>query len=307
MPRVSVIVPVFNAEQTASRAVESVLNQSYRDFEIIAVDDGSTDRSAAVLARYDGQVNVVRQANLGPSAARNAGVRNASGEYLAFLDADDWWRPGMLGRTVPHLDRDPDCVLVYCDLEMADSEGHELRTLVGGSADAPSLSDMLESLWPILPSGVLIRRSAYERVGGFPEELTAFEDVYLWLRLRERGHFQHVAEPLAVWRFALFPDSLKAGGGQKAAGQVFCSMVRARYSASGEPHIDARERAPRTILAYIGLRALADGDKLRARRAFIRALQVDPLRARNYLRLLRTFLPASVARALSGASNARLS
>lgn len=303
MPRVSVIVPVFNAEHTAARAIESVFNQSYRDFEIIVVDDGSTDRSAAVLARYDGRVSVVRQPNLGPSAARNAGVRSASGEYLAFLDADDWWRPGMLERAVPHLDRDPGCVLVYCDLEMADSEGHELRTLVGGSAAAPSLSDMLENLWPILPSGVLIRRSAFERVGGFPEELTAYEDVYLWLRLREQGHFRHLAEPLAVWRFALFPDPLKPGGGQKAAGEVFCNMVRTRYSASGEPHIIARERAPRTILAYIGIRALAEGDKLLARRAFLRALQVDPLRVRNYLRLLRTFLPASVARALSGGKN----
>ena len=304
MPRVSVIVPVFNAERTASHAIDSVLNQSCLDHELIAVDDGSTDHSADVLARYDGRLRVIRQRNRGPSAARNAGVEGSTGEYLAFLDADDWWRPQMLARVVEQLDRDPECVLAYCDMAMADSEGREFRTVVGGSSDAPSLNDMLDKLWPILPSGALIRRSAYERVGGFPEQLTAFEDVYLWLLLREQGHFRHVAQPLAVWRFALFPDPLKRGGGQEAAGRVFCQMVQARYGVSGMPHVVARERAPRTILAYIALQALADGDKSLARRAMLRALRVDPLRIRNYLRLMRTFLPARLARALSGRSAA---
>lgn len=304
MPRVSVVVPVFNAERTASHAIDSVLNQSCLDYELIAVDDGSTDHSADVLARYDGRLRVIRQRNRGPSAARNAGVRGSTAEYLAFLDADDWWRPQMLARMVEQLDRDPACVLAYCDLVMADSEGREYRTLVGGSSDAPSLNDMLEKLWPILPSGALIRRSAYERVGGFPEQLTAFEDVYLWLLLREQGHFRHVAEPLAVWRFALFPDPLKRGGGQEAAGRVFCQMVQARYGVSGTPHVVARERAPRTIFAYIALQALADGEKSLARRAMLRALRVDPLRIRNYLRLVRTFLPTRLARALSGGSAA---
>ncbi len=297
-------MPVFNAERTASHAIDSVLNQSCLDYELIAVDDGSTDHSADVLARYDGRLRVIRQRNRGPSAARNAGVRGSTAEYLAFLDADDWWRPQMLARMVEQLDRDPACVLAYCDLVMADSEGREYRTLVGGSSDAPSLNDMLEKLWPILPSGALIRRSAYERVGGFPEQLTAFEDVYLWLLLREQGHFRHVAEPLAVWRFALFPDPLKRGGGQEAAGRVFCQMVQARYGVSGAPHVVARERAPRTIFAYIALQALADGEKSLARRAMLRALRVDPLRIRNYLRLVRTFLPTRLARALSGGSAA---
>ncbi|MGH7950025.1 MAG: glycosyltransferase family 2 protein [Candidatus Binataceae bacterium] len=307
MPRVSVIVPVFNAERTASNAIESVLNQTFRDYELIAVDDGSTDHTADVLVRDDNRLRVVRQSNCGPSAARNAGVRASTGEYLAFLDADDCWRPEMLARTVEQLDRDSKCVLVYCDLVMADSEGREYRTLVGGSSDAPSLQDMLVKLWPILPSGVLIRRAAYERVGGFPEQLTAFEDVYLWLLLREQGPFHHVAEPLAVWRFALFPDPLKRGGGQEAAGRLFCQMVQTRYGVSGMPHVVARERAPRTIFAYIALQALADGDKSRARRAMLRALRVDPLRLRNYLRLMRTLLPTRLARALGGGRAAQLS
>ncbi|MGH7863491.1 MAG: glycosyltransferase family 2 protein [Candidatus Binataceae bacterium] len=307
MPRVSVIVPVFNAERTLARALDSIIDQSYRDFELIVVDDGSTDHGDRVLTRYSGRLRAIRQSNGGPSAARNAGVRASGGEYLAFLDADDWWRPEMLAGAVQLLDRDPKCVLAYCDLQMADSEGREFRTVVGGTSNAPSLKDMLAKLWPILPSGVLIRRSAYERVGGFPEQLTAFEDVYLWLLLREQGHFAHIAEPLAVWRFALFPDPLKRAGGQETAGRIFCEMVQARYGVSGAAHVVARQRAPRTILAYIGLQAMADGDNALARRAMLRALRVDPLRLRNYLRLLRTFLPARLARALSGRRAAQLS
>src|SRR5215470_14620707 len=118
MPRVSVIIPVFNAASTVAQAIESVLAQTFSDFEIIAIDNGSTDGSRQVLERYSRQVKVFAEAKRGPSAARNAGVRASSGEYLGFLDADDWWRPTMLERTVQALDRDSDCALVYTDLAL---------------------------------------------------------------------------------------------------------------------------------------------------------------------------------------------
>jgi glycosyltransferase involved in cell wall biosynthesis len=304
MPRVSVIVPIFNPARTIERAIESIRAQTFDDFEIVAVDDGSTDSSLEILRGCGEGIKIIQQQNRGPSAARNVGIANSSGAYCAFLDADDWWMPQMLAKTVAALDRDPACVLAYCDLQLADSLGAPFPTslMAARPNHAPTLNDMLETLWPIMPSGAVIRRAALDAVGGYPEALRAFEDVYLWLLLREKGTFAYVAEELAVWRFAHFPDPLKRPGGQEAAGRIFRQMVMARWRVDPVKHVRSRERAPRSILGYIGLNALSRGDRATARRAFIRAIALDPYRIRNYLRLARTVLPAGVARALSGKS-----
>ncbi len=302
MPRVSVIIPVHNGARTVAAALDSVLAQTFTDYEIIAIDNNSTDASREVLARYADKVKILEEPKRGPSATRNTGVRASSGEYLAFLDADDWWRPTILERTVEVLDRDPECALVYTDLALADSTGREQMASLAGNSHPPTVDDMLKQLWPILPSGVLMRRRAFDLAGGFPEDLIAFEDVYLWLRAREHGTFQYLPEPLAVWRFALFPDPLKPAGGQDEAGIIFEQMVRERYHTEAHHHVLARRRAPRSILGYIGLRALREGDRSLARSSFARAIRIDPLRIKNYLRFSRTLLPEAIARALSGRS-----
>jgi glycosyltransferase involved in cell wall biosynthesis len=300
MPRVSVIIPVYNGAASVGAAIESVLAQTFTDYEIVCVDDGSSDASLEVLSRFEPRVRVLRQANQGPSAARNLGVRNSTGALIGFLDADDLWHPEFLQRTVALLDREPACVMVYTDLAIADSTGRDLHARLIGDRAVPTVEDMLERLWPILPSSVLIRRSAYERAGGFPEALRAFEDVYFWLLVREVGEFRYLPEPLATWRFSLFPDPLKPGGGQEEAGRVFELMVRRRYGRSGHLHVVGRRRAPRSILGFIALAALREGDRRRARAALLRALRFDPFRIKNYLRLARTFLPGCLSRMMAG-------
>jgi glycosyltransferase involved in cell wall biosynthesis len=304
MPRVSVIIPVFNAARTIEQAVASVRAQTFTDFEIVAADDDSTDGSLDILRRSGDRLKIVEQKNRGPSAARNLGIANSTGEYLGFLDADDWWKPDFLAKMLAALERDRECVMAYCDLQLVDSVGAPFQTsLMAVREDRPpTVQDMLDSLWPIMPSGVVIRRDPLDAVGGYPEALRAFEDVYLWLLLREQGPFADVKEKLAVWRFAHFPAPLKAPGGQEAAGRIFRQMVMARYRVDPIRHVRARERAPRSILGYIGLDALRRGDRATARNAFLRAISLDPYRARNYLRLARTVLPTAMARALSGKS-----
>ncbi|MGH7812453.1 MAG: glycosyltransferase family 2 protein [Candidatus Binataceae bacterium] len=302
MAKVSVIIPVFNAEKTVERAIDSVLAQRFSDFEVVAVDDGSRDRSRDLLARFAGRVTVLEQQNRGPSAARNLAIAHSSGEYLGFLDADDWWTPGMLARLVPALDADSESVMAYCDLEIVDATGSPLNASMFGARpdQIPTLEEMLNALWPIMPSGAVIRRSALAAAGGWPEQLTAFEDVYLWLLLRERGPFIYIPERLAAWRFAHYPVALKPPGGQERAGRVFRRMVRERYGVDPIRHVRGRRRAPRSILGYIGLSAMAAGDRVQARRALLCALRLDPFRVKNYLRLGKTFLPDSMARRLSG-------
>jgi glycosyltransferase involved in cell wall biosynthesis len=306
MPRITVVIPVFNSARTVEETIDSALAQTFGDFEIVAVDDGSTDTSAAVLAQYASRIRIVSQPNRGLSAARNAGVKAGQGELLAFLDADDAWQPDYLARMADALDKDPGCVLAYADLRIVDSEGRELSAAIEDAriGRPPELREMFERLWPIMPSAVVMRRAAFERIGGFPEQFRGlgYEDVYMWMRARELGRFAYVAEPLVRWRFSLFPEPLKRGGKEREAAALFLGMVRERWGVDADALVRARERAPRSILGYIGLRALGDGDRTTARRAFARALRYDPLRVKNYLRYARTFLPAPMARALSGRS-----
>jgi len=311
--RVSVIIPAYNAAATIAATVESVLAQTFFDFEIICVDDGSIDRTKAILAgysaKYSDRLRLVDQPNNGPAAARNHGARLSSGEYLAFLDADDIWMPNFLERTVAALDSDPSLALVYCNASLADSEGVDLgAALIGKGVDhAPSLHELLTQLWPIMPSAALVRRIAYDHGHGYRDELRGasfrFEDVDFWIRMREQGPFKFIPEELIVWRFAWFPRELKKLPDYSKALHVFEAYLQEHYGVSAVPLVEARARAPRSILSHIGLKALHDGDRPRARAAFARAIQVDRYRLKNYLRWMRTFLPHRIAQSLSGGSS----
>ncbi|MBV8138498.1 MAG: glycosyltransferase family 2 protein [Deltaproteobacteria bacterium] len=308
MARVDVIIPVYNSAGTVAESVESALGQTFTDFDVIAVDDGSTDTSAEVLSRYGAGITVLAQPNRGLSAARNAGVRLGSAEYLAFLDADDIWEPEMLEHTVAALDRSPHSVLAYTNVTVVDSAGRPLNAaLVSNSLGrAPQLEDLFVSLWPIMPSAVVMRRGVFDAVGGFSEAFRGlgYEDVFMWMRARELGEFVYLPESLVRWRFSAFPHPLKRVRKERDSAKVFEGLVRERWHRSAARLIKARERAPRSILGYIGLRALAEGNRTTARNAFALAIRFDPWRLRNYMRYLRTFLPVTAARVLSGGSRA---
>jgi glycosyltransferase involved in cell wall biosynthesis len=309
VPRVSVIIPAYNAAATIAGTVDSVLAQTFNDFEIICVDDGSTDGTLAINKQYGARVRLIEQDNSGPASARNNGARHSTGEYLAFLDADDIWKPQFLERSCAALDADPSLSLVYCNCALADSEGVALDTsLVGNGFDhAPSLNELLTRLWPIMPSAAIVRRSAYDKCGGYRDALKGasfrFEDVDFWIKMREQGPFGYIDEPLITWRFAWFPKQLKRLPDYSKALHVFEAYLQERYGVSAAPLVDARARAPRSILAPIGLKAMRDGDRPRARAAFARAITVDPYRLKNYLRWMRTWLPHRLAQSLSGGSS----
>ncbi len=181
MPLFSVIIPVYNRPALLRRAIESVLAQTFRDYELIVVDDGSTDQTHSVARSYPG-VRCVRQQNRGVSAARNRGVAESSAPYLAFLDSDDAWLPGKLEAQYDFIVREPS-VRVHQTEEIWVRRGRrvnpgERHRKPEGDIFVPSLALCLVS-----PSAVVIERSLFERMGGFDERLAACEDYDLWLRI----------------------------------------------------------------------------------------------------------------------------
>jgi len=199
-PRVSVIIPAYNAAWCIRRALDSVFAQDYRDFEVIVVDDGSSDGTAAILASYGAAVRVVSKPNGGLSSARNAGIAAARGEYVAFLDADDRWLPAKLSRQVALLDRQPGLLFCSTTTKVEAPGGQRLPDWRCGNGQRSALECIFAVNAYVAGSGsaVLVRREAFARAGGFDESLRSLEDIDMWMRLAALGGFACIDEPLAV-------------------------------------------------------------------------------------------------------------
>jgi GT2 family glycosyltransferase len=210
-PLVSVIIPTFNRAWAVERAVDSVLDQDYRPFELIVVDDGSTDQTAEILARYGNQLTVVCQENRGVSAARNAGIARAEGDLIAFLDSDDFWRPKKLTIQVDFFTSHPDALICqtgefWVRNGRRVNPGRRHRKL-SGMIFTSSLELCLVS-----PSAVMMRKTLFSMVGGFDETLPACEDYDLWLRVTRRYPVHLIDAPLVV-KTGGHPDQLSAAPG----------------------------------------------------------------------------------------------
>ena len=210
-PLVSVIIPTYNRAWTLPDAIDSVLEQTYQPFELIVVDDGSSDNTSALLAGYSPRLTVIRQENAGVSAARNTGIEQATGEFLAFLDSDDRWLPQKLARQIDFFRRHPDALICQTEeiwvrngLRVNPGKRHQKKS---GDIFIPSLSLCLVS-----PSAVMLRRTLFDEIGNFDENLPACEDYDLWLRVSARHPVYLVDEPLIVKRGGHFDQLSRAAG-----------------------------------------------------------------------------------------------
>lgn len=197
----SVVIPCYNGEPFVAEAVDSALAQTYRPVEVIAVDDGSTDGSPVVLARYGERIRVVRQPNRGLPAARNAGIRVARGEYLAFLDADDWWASEFLARSVTALTASG-AGIAYCGWQNVGLPGRRGEPFIPPDyqADPDRLATLVAGpRWPV--HAAVVRRAVVEAVGGFDERLKSCEDFAFWIRAATCYPLVRVPEALAFYRF----------------------------------------------------------------------------------------------------------
>jgi glycosyltransferase involved in cell wall biosynthesis len=289
MARVSVILPVHNGASTIARALESVFAQSFTDYEIIVVDDGSTDKTASLLASYGNRIRMIRQPNRGVSASRNAGIRASRGEYVAFIDDDDEWMPEILARCAAMLDQDPNCVLAYTGAFRVDQSGRPMpnQTNQTGGVDSPTLAQMLESPWNVVPSQFMVRRAIAERCGGFDERLTTCEDLYFLLLARAHGHFRDVPDALVrKTTRPLYPKALNREEGC----ELFVRLVRERYGASATGLIREFRRLRMKVMRHMARVLIEEGRSRDARRCLARVIHYQPTSLKAYRRYLRTFI-----------------
>ena len=221
MPKISIIIPTFDRAQKVERAVRSVLNQGFKDFEVIIVDDSSTDNTEQTLAKYRSWIKYIRQpVNRGVSAARNTGVNSSIGPWIAFLDSDDYWLSQKLYAQMEFIDRNPGTVACQTG-EIWIRRGSRVNPKRKHKKPSGNIFRQSLKLCLVSPSSVILKRSLFEEVGLFDETLPACEDYDLWLRISCRYPIYLIDKELVV----------KEGGHEDQLSQRFTCMDRFRIRA----------------------------------------------------------------------------
>jgi len=277
MPKVSVLIPNYNHTRYIDSAIQSVLNQSYQPFEVIVVDDGSTDNSREVVAQFGNQVRYIWQENQGLAGARNTGICAAKGELIALLDADDVWYPKFLETMISLAAKRPDAAVYYCGAQGMDSDSSDLPQVFGGPVMSPETiyEHLLRGNF-LIPSTIVMRRSVVTAAGLFDQNLRSCEDWDLWLRLLPEHLFIGTCECLVRYRLHKGSLSANPNGMQQAAQTV---IEKHFGSNDGQPHAWSAEkrRAYGGLYRYHLLTSLQrKGDWQAGALYFRQALQADP-------------------------------
>jgi glycosyltransferase involved in cell wall biosynthesis len=306
-PRVSVLIAAYNAAAFLQPTLDSVLGQTFADFEVLVIDDGSRDDTAGVVRRTmdaDPRVRLIVQENHGLSATRNHGIRAARGALIAFLDHDDLWHPEKLAAQVAVLDADQRTGVVSCYSALIDEAHCCLGWRFGGAADGDVYAEMLE--WDVVSGGsvALVRRAALEAVGPFDESLAIREDWDMWIRLARRHRFATVPRVLVGY-------TRKAGNAsrdyERMAEEGVRVLAKARRDDPGFEDARYRFCLARDLFATASFCAV-DGSTALAWGYLARSVTLTPapvLRSPRRLALvgvlgLRTVLPDAAFRATLG-------
>ena len=204
---ISVVIPLYNKEKQIACTLQSVFEQTFQNFEIVIVDDGSTDNSVEEVEKFDdSRIRLIHQTNAGVSVARNRGIEEASGELIAFLDADDVWMPEYLATQYGLYQKYPECSVYACNYEFRDSEGKVTPTIIRKlpfEGEDGILSNYFEvascSHPPICSISIMVKKMAIQAIGGFPLGIKSGEDLLTWARLAVSGAIVYSRKSLAVF------------------------------------------------------------------------------------------------------------
>jgi len=312
MPLISVIIPTYNRARFVGQAIDSVLRQDFPDFEIIVVDDGSTDNTRQVLTGYGDRIVCIHQQNAGVSAARNAGIAAAAGDWLAFLDSDDEWLPGYLSVQAARIAQYPDAAAHMTNTCSVAAGGERTGFFqeIGFAAEfrGERFLRMHRPLAAIVRYSIsifgaaLVRRSAMQRAGLFDTRLSIAEDLDLMARIARQGEFTFCMDELV--------EAIRREGDQEnLMAQSMKKRVERSRSFAGVYEsllaMDGLDRGERAALDFVlahcrralGNALLLDGKLTEARREFAVSLR-HQLSPTALLKLAATLLPPAVARRL---------
>ena len=295
-PAVSIIMPCYNAAVHLPQSVGSVLAQTFTDWELIAVDDGSTDSTLAWLqAQMDSRLRIHAQSNQGVSAARNAGLGLARGKYVAFLDADDTWAPTLMEKLLMTLEAQPGAVLAYCGWQNVGLPGPRGQPFVPPDYETPAKRETLFAgcRWPI--HAALTKRKAILAAGSFDPRLKNAEDFALWLEIAGTASIVRVPEVLAHYHFH---GGAQASGNHARAALHFLAAQQA-YLGRHPDFAVQLGRGRRRDLLYgnlqkQGMDSYWKRDLPAARTIFRRVMRAGYGRPKSWLYMLPSLLPLTL-------------
>jgi glycosyltransferase involved in cell wall biosynthesis len=303
MPRVSVIIPSYNCARYLGRAIDSANAQTYKDYEILVVDDGSTDDTKDVAMQYGRKVTYLYQQNRGVSAARNHAISKASGELLAYLDADDMWYPEKLERQVAFLDAHQECGMVHGEMSVINEQDEilHLRFYEETKRDVPQGYCVPKLLMRchIQTLTVVERRSSFDRVGVFDDRLPIVQDYLHWIMIAAEGQaVGYLAEPLGKYRWRT--GSLIGNYPRLLEDYVRIFDILLHEKPIASRHGDECAAILRARL-YLVQRELAYLDRIHgrgdsAKRRLTNLIKERPWQFELYVDLVKAYLPASLSR-----------
>ncbi|WP_315790564.1 glycosyltransferase [Fischerella sp. JS2] len=221
MPLFSIVIPTYNSEKTIRQTIESVLKQTFSDFELIIINDGSTDSTLEVISEFqDSRIKIFSFENAGGNVSRNRGLERATGEFVSFLDADDLWTFDKLESQLNALKANPQAAVAYSWTDYIDEQGKFLLSGTHITANGNVYEQLLISNFLENGSNPLIRRKALLELGGFDEHLTAAQDWDMWLRLAQNFNFIAVPRVQILYRISANSLSTNLARQEKASLQV---------------------------------------------------------------------------------------
>jgi glycosyltransferase involved in cell wall biosynthesis len=261
MPLISVVIPVYNGEKTIRETIESVLNQTFWDLELIVINDGSEDSTLEIVSNLkDPRLKVFSYPNANQAVSRNRGISQASGEYISFIDADDLWTPDKLEAQLRALQENPQAAVAYSWTDFIDESSHFLHTGSHLTVNGDAYANLLIVNFLENGSNPLIRRQALTDVGGFEESLPPAEDWDLWLRLATRYHFVAVSSPQILYRV-----SANSGSANVWKLEAVCLQVIERgFSQAPESLQHLKKYSLGNLYKYLTFKAL-EGPPVRKR------------------------------------------
>lgn len=294
---ISIVMPLYNNEKEVQRAIASVLGQSYQNFELIIVNDGSTDNSLYVVQSLrDERITVIHQKNQGVSAARNIGIRAAKFGLIALLDADDEWEPDFLKTIVLLSQEFPECAVYATNYYYREQNGTQRTTILRGVSPLPFkgvlrdyFSVALQSDPPLWSSAIAVRKSAFESVGFFPVGITIGEDLLTWARLAVKYAIAYTSERHAVFHLKA-PLAGTPSRTPQEPDRVGDSLVELLHALP----VDKKESFERYIALWHRMRAamyLGLHDRTKTFREVGRSVRYDPGNIRTYAYAAIAVLP----------------